>query len=81
MTILQAEIEYQREDGTWVHSDIEPHGGCKFEDLDENHREYLHNLLDEWIDNSRGTGCFYIKNEKFHILNEDEIDENYRGGV
>jgi hypothetical protein len=68
--ILQAEIEYQKPDGTWVHSDIEPRG-CKFKDLDAEHREYLHGLLDEWIDKSRGTGCFYIKNERFEILNQE----------
>lgn len=79
MTEVQAEIEYQREDGIWVHSDIEPYGGCRFEDLDDKHRQYLHDCLDEWIDKSRGTGCFYIKNVKFHILNEGEDDENYRG--
>jgi len=72
MTTLQGEIEYQIEDGTWVHSDIEPRG-CNFEGIDDKHREYLHALLDEWIDNSSGTGCFYIKNEKFHIPNKEDM--------
>ncbi len=65
--IVQAEIEYQKKDKTWIHSDIEPYGGCKFKDLDDDHRKFLHDCLDEWIDNSDGTGCFYIKDETFTI--------------
>jgi hypothetical protein len=66
-SIIKSEIQYQKEDGTWAHSDIEPHGGCKFEDIDDKHREFLHRCLDEWIANSRGTGYFYIMNERYDL--------------
>jgi len=65
-TEVQAEIEYQKKDGTWVHSDIEPQG-CMFNDIGGKHRKFLHDCLDEWLSNSSGTGCFYIKNVKFKI--------------
>jgi hypothetical protein len=68
--IVRAEIEYMKEDRTWVHSDIEPHGGCKFNDLDDKHRKFLHDCLDEWIDKSNGTGCFYIRDEDFKNMME-----------
>jgi len=58
--LIQAEIEYFKENDIGIHSDIEPHG-CKFEDIDNDHRKFLHNCLDEWLNESNGTGCFYIK--------------------
>ena len=35
--------------------------------IDEEHRKFLHVCLDEWINHSNGTGCFYIKDEEFYI--------------
>ena len=56
---VHAEIEYRREDETWVHSDICP-PGCDLNNLDDEYRKYLHDCLDEWLNKSRGTGIFYI---------------------
>lgn len=69
---LQAEIEYQRQNGSkiWVHSDIEPKG-WDFYQIDAEYREHLHALLDEWLDKSGGTGCFYIKDKSFVIEQQD----------
>jgi hypothetical protein len=80
MKTVHAEIEYQKEDGTWVHSDICP-PNCdsdnlnyvfKREDGDFTYSEYLHRCLDEWLNNSNGTGAFYIKNEDFIIFQGEE---------
>jgi hypothetical protein len=60
---VQAEIEYVREDGVKVHSDIEP-PGCSPDNMnDPVWRKFIHTCLDEWLDESRGTGCFYIEHE------------------
>lgn len=64
--VVHAEIIYVRENGESVHSDICP-SMCLFENLNEKHIKYLHDCLDEWLNNSRGTGIFYIKNENFEI--------------
>ena len=70
---VHAEIEYQKPDGTWIHSDICP-PDCSSDKIeytfkrdtgDFTYRKYLHDCLDEWLDNSNGTGIFYIKDEKF----------------
>jgi hypothetical protein len=58
---LQAEIEYIRADGTKVHSDIEPPEFDSENMNDPKWRAFIHNCLDEWIDKSQGTGCFYIE--------------------
>ena len=74
------EIEYQHSDGHWIHSDICP-PNCDSEKIEHTfvrekgnftYREYLHDCLDEWLNNSKGTGCFYIKDAKFKIENEGE---------
>lgn len=50
---LWGEIVYDRkEDGASVHSDF--HNMMP--------RDYIHQLLDEWLDKSNGTGVFYIGN-------------------
>ena len=59
---VHGEIEYVREDGTKVHSDICPHS-CGFVNINSKHRKFLHDSLDEWLDKSRGTGCFYIEQD------------------
>ena len=70
---VHAEIEYQKEDGTWVHSDICP-SECSPDNIGQTvsdndkvfvYRKYLHDCLDEWLDKSRCTGMFYIKDEKY----------------
>jgi hypothetical protein len=62
--IVHGEIEYQKEDGTWVHSDICPKQ-CKWENMTEGHKQYLVDSLREWLDNSNGSGHFYIENEGY----------------
>jgi hypothetical protein len=59
-----AEAEYQKTDGTWVHSDICP-PQCLWSNMSEEHKKYLHDCLDEWLSESNGSGQFYIENEGF----------------
>jgi len=57
---VHAEIEYTREsDGVSIHSDICP-PDCDIQNADAEYRGFLHACLDEWLDNSKGTGAFYI---------------------
>lgn len=60
-----AEIEYESPDGN-VHSDL-----CMERDVEDfslnvdqgagqTWRKMLHDNLDEWLDNSNGTGYFYV---------------------
>lgn len=60
---VHAEIEYTRPNGENVHSDICP-PKCDFNNINLKYREFLHKCLDEWLDESNGTGGFYIKQEK-----------------
>ena len=65
MRKVHAEIEYVKEDGRKVHSDICPKE-CSSDGLsDKEYREFLHNCLDEWLNNSRGTCGFYIKDAEY----------------
>ena len=68
---VHAEIEYTNAEGQDVHSDVCP-SECKFKNLDKEHREYLHTLLDEWINKSNGTGGFYIKSNKHKFCDDME---------
>jgi len=63
MAEVHAEIEYiHPTEGHSVHSDICP-PDCDSEGLsDLEYRKFLHDCLDEWLDKSKGTGIFYIKN-------------------
>lgn len=62
---IHAEIMYNREDGINVHSDVCP-PSCNPEGLkDQNWREYLHVVLDEWLNKSNGTGIFWIGDSNF----------------
>ena len=56
---IVAEIEYLDANRELVHSDIGPYNG-KLENLTPEHRKFLHDNLDEWLDRSSGTGIFYI---------------------
>ena len=68
MKSVHAEIEYTKEDGLSIHSDICP-CDCNSKGLsDEEYREFLHGSLDEWLDNSRGTGGFYIMSEEYRTI-------------
>ena len=65
---VHAEIEYYRNgDGESVHSDICP-PGCDSEEMNNpKWRKFIHACLDEWIDNSMGSGQFYISKEVDHV--------------
>ena len=71
-----AEIEYIDENLETRHSDIGPHGGL-MKNITPEHRKFLHDNLDEWLDNSDGTGIFYITGESDEYLKgyADEKDE------
>ena len=61
---VHAEIEFIREsDGMPIHSDICPPGHSSVGLSDKEYRRFLHDSLDEWLNNSGGTGQFYIKGE------------------
>ena len=61
---VHAEIQYYKENGDSIHSDICP-DNCDFANVDPLYKELLHRLLDEWLDNSKGSGMFYIAEEGF----------------
>ena len=60
------EIEYEKDNLSFVHSDINPpnYDPTLMKDK-KSYRELLHACLDEWLDNSRGTGAFYIGDIRF----------------
>jgi len=62
MAIVHAEVEYTNKNGDSIHSDLCP-ADCRFENIDDDYRNILHKCLDEWLNNSNGTGMFYIANE------------------
>lgn len=68
MCKVHAEIEYvdKERENISIHSDICP-PKCDFRNMTVEHRKFLHDCLDEWLDKSNGTGCFYIKNAKWLI--------------
>ena len=57
---VHAEVAYG-EGAESVHSDICPREHFFFY-IDDEYREFLHANLDEWLNNSNGTGFFYIGN-------------------
>lgn len=54
-----AQIEYINKDLESVHSDICPPNHALVK-LTPEYRKMLHECLDEWLDKSGGTGCFFI---------------------
>ena len=64
---VHAEIEYVRPNGDKVHSDICPKD-CDSNNLkSEEYRKFLHDCLDEWLNNSDGSCGFYIKDESYEF--------------
>ena len=61
---VHAEIEYTGKTGS-IHSDICPEYCSSTYLKDEDYRKLLHKCLDEWLDESNGTGMFYIKGDSF----------------
>jgi hypothetical protein len=65
MREVHAEVEYVRSDGSKVHSDICP-ANCSAEGItDVDYRKRLHECLDEWLNNSKGSCGFYIKDAAY----------------
>ena len=73
MATVHAEIEYTNKDGQDVHSDICP-PECDIKYAGDEYRIFLHTCLDEWLNNSNGTGGFYVKDEG-HKFNFQEPKE------
>lgn len=74
MIKVHAEIEYLRENGDSVHSDICP-PDCDFNRISVDYRQLLHDILDEWLDKSNGTGIFYVGSElRAKLLQEHDSE-------
>ena len=68
---IHSQIQYKNSEGFWIHSDTCPkncsskHINDKWEDCkSKSYREYLHTILDEYLDNVHihNRGYFYIGN-------------------
>ena len=60
---VHAEMEYVDSEGINIHSDICP-PDCSSENMGHKEwRAFIHGHLDSWLDESNGTGKFYIKGE------------------
>lgn len=68
-------IQYMRDNVGPVHSDICLHRNpAHSEDgLTDDYRKFLHDCLDEWLDNSDGTGCFWV-GDPVEMVNEFSQD-------
>jgi hypothetical protein len=62
MPKLDGEIQYRKVDNTWVHSDFDS----------GQDREYLHKLLDEYLDN-----IAYHYRGFFYIGNREDLSEEF----
>lgn len=69
-----SEIQYETNDGM-IHSDL-----CGSDPSNQEWREFLHDCLNEWLDNSNGTGCFYVGNVLemvSDLLDEKKLLDNF----
>lgn len=73
-----AEIQYDRGydeqnnpvEGYWVHSDVCFNCGPNTDitkPLTDEHRRILHECLDEWLNNSNGTGAFWCGDPSYFV--------------
>lgn len=68
-----SEIQYYKQDGQGIHSDVcFDCGGDDSKELDEDHRQLLHDCLDEWLNKSNGTGFFFV-------ADRDALISEFRG--
>lgn len=67
MCKVHAEIVYTHKERGSIHSDICPPKCHKDGLKDEEYRKFLHTCLDEWLNESEGTGVFYIKEQDYPI--------------
>jgi hypothetical protein len=62
-----SEIHYDAPDGR-VHSDVchacDTTDGVDLRDI---HRKFYHDLLDEWLDKSNGTGAFWVGDPQYFL--------------
>ena len=70
---VHSEILYRPKTGINIHSDTCPKN-CDFDNIDKDYRKYVHDLLDEWLDKSNGTGIFYIRESGFRDYGNDAGD-------
>jgi len=66
---VHAEIEYTDKDGDNIYCDISPPNGSSGNFDDGDYRKFLHDSLDEWLNESSGTGQFYLKQEGYEYKN------------
>lgn len=59
-----SEIEYEVGPDT-IHSDLD-----FILPINDNFRAFLHTALDEWLNESNGTGCFYLSAPGYKIDNQ-----------
>jgi len=68
---VHSEIIYHVADGINIHSDTCP-PNHSIDNLPDDIRQYYHDLLNEWLDKSKGTGIFYLREHGFRNYgNED----------
>lgn len=60
---VHAEIKYITDKGEHVYSHICPPDCDSHQMSNLEWRKFIHDLLNEWLDNSRGTGEFSIKGQ------------------
>lgn len=56
--MIHGEITYECEYGN-VHSDLVN------EEMTDEFRKFLHDCLDEWLENANGTGAFWVGNPEY----------------
>lgn len=79
---FSGEIQYDAPDGSGVHSDIgwnssgdkcfcnAPHYSmceCNDTPVTDEHRAFLHQCLDEWLNKSNNTGAFWIGDPAYFV--------------
>jgi len=69
-----AEIMYDEGEGM-IHSDLCMIHNGKYE-VHDSYREFMHKCLDEWLNNSDGTGMFWIGDPEFAYANFNEGEDN-----
>ena len=81
--MVHAKIEYIDEKKGSIHSDLCP-PDCDYKNITAEYRVILHQALDEWLDNSNGTGQFYIKGKMpfnddikaiFELIDKEKLNE------
>jgi hypothetical protein len=65
---FSGEIQYDAPDGSGVHSDIGWNSsGDNDTPVTDEHRAFLHQCLDEWLNKSNSTGAFWIGDPAYFV--------------